>query len=177
MRTPIDGPAARGPRPAARGGEVLGVCDVFGRQELNVDHSGEGSRELFVANLDRFGVDPARVRIFAKRSDALTPDDTTTGCRFFHIDGGHRAEDVVADLKSAAAALSDEGIVAVDDAFNPSWPGVDRFPQRIPGSSPRSSRREQGHARAPRGGRASRASGRRASSPASSFDPPPSTSG
>ena len=30
----------------ARAGELLGVCDVFGQQELNRDHSGEGSRDV-----------------------------------------------------------------------------------------------------------------------------------
>ena len=104
-----------------RDAEVLGVCDVFERQELNVDHSGEGSRELFEKNMRTFGR-PARV--FAKLSSELTTDDTTTNCRFFHIDGGHRPEDVFADLETADRALHADGVVAVDDLFNPSWPGV-----------------------------------------------------
>jgi hypothetical protein len=102
-------------------GEVLGVCDVFERQELNRDRSGEGSRELFEKNMRAFGR-PARV--FAKLSSELTVDDTTTDCRFFHIDGGHRPEDVIADLATADRALHANGVVAVDDVFNPSWPGV-----------------------------------------------------
>lgn len=104
-----------------RPGELLGVCDVFGRQELNVDHSGEGSRELFEQNMRAFGR-PARV--FAKSSHDLTTDDTTTNCRFFHIDGGHRPDDVLADLQTAVRALHPHGVVALDDLFNPSWPGV-----------------------------------------------------
>ncbi|HVE71902.1 MAG TPA: class I SAM-dependent methyltransferase [Thermoanaerobaculia bacterium] len=102
-----------------RGDETLGVCDVFDQQELNVDRSGEGNRAVFERNLH--GHD---VRVFAKLSSALTPDDTTTHCRFFHIDGGHRAEDVVNDLEVAAKALHTDGVVAVDDLFNPNWPGV-----------------------------------------------------
>lgn len=104
-----------------RAGEVLGVCDVFEQQQLNVDHSGEGSRELFEKYIRAFG-GPARV--FAKSSHELTTGDTTTNCRFFHIDGGHRPDDVIADLQTAARALHTHGVVALDDVFNPSWPGV-----------------------------------------------------
>jgi len=106
-------------------GERLGVCDVFGQQELNVDHSGEGSRDLFLRNLSRYA--PAAVdglRVFCKRSDQLTAEETTTRCRFIHIDGGHRPADVVNDLQVAERALLADGIVVVDDPFNPSWPGV-----------------------------------------------------
>lgn len=102
-----------------RDDEVLGVCDVFEHQELNRDHSGEGSREIFTRNM---GAHP--VRVFAKESAKLTTEDTTAECRFVHIDGGHRAEDVVNDLNVAERALLPDGIVAVDDAFNPNWPGV-----------------------------------------------------
>jgi SAM-dependent methyltransferase len=99
--------------------ELLGVCDVFDQQELNRDHSGEGNRSIFERNLREH-----ELRVFAKLSSELTPDDTTTRCRFFHIDGGHRAEDVVNDLEVAARALLPDGVVALDDLFNPNWPGV-----------------------------------------------------
>lgn len=106
-------------------GEVLGVCDVFGRQDLNDDHSGEGSRELFVQNIARCApVASDAVKIFAKRSDELDAADTTSRCRFLHIDGGHLPRDVVNDLGVAERALLPDGVVALDDVFNPSWPGV-----------------------------------------------------
>ncbi|HEX7153291.1 MAG TPA: class I SAM-dependent methyltransferase [Thermoanaerobaculia bacterium] len=106
-----------------RAGESLGVCDVFERQNLNADHSGEGSRELFLRNMQQHaGTD--HLRVFPKLSSELTAEDTTTRCRFFHIDGGHRADDVVNDLTIAARALLPDGVVAVDDLFNPNWPGV-----------------------------------------------------
>ena len=102
-----------------REGELVGVCDVFDQQELNRDRSGEGNRAIFERNLRGHAL-----RVFARASNSLTPEDTTTGCRFFHIDGGHGAEDVVNDLTVAARALLPDGIVAVDDLFNPNWPGV-----------------------------------------------------
>jgi hypothetical protein len=64
------------------------------------------------------------VRVFAKESSRLTVDDTTAQCRFVHIDGGHRPADVFNDLEVADRALLPDGVVAVDDVFNPSWPGV-----------------------------------------------------
>ena len=102
-----------------RDGEQLGVCDVFDQQELNVDRSGGGNRAIFERNLRGH-----ELRVFARLSSALTTDDTTERCRFFHIDGGHRAEDVVNDLEVTARALLPDGVVAVDDLFNPNWPGV-----------------------------------------------------
>jgi hypothetical protein len=114
--------------------ELLGVCDVFEQQELNRDHSGEGSRALFEQNMRTFGR-PARV--FAKPSSELTTDDTTTNCRFFHIDGGHRPEDVAADLETASRAVHANGVVAVDDLFNPNWPGVSEGFYRFHAAHPR----------------------------------------
>jgi SAM-dependent methyltransferase len=109
----------------AREGERVGVCDVFEQQELNRDRSGEGSRELFLRNMRALaGLDDAHLRVFARESSTLTPEDTTTRCRFFHIDGGHRPEDVMNDLAVAERALLPDGVVALDDLFNPNWPGV-----------------------------------------------------
>ena len=99
--------------------EILGVCDVFEQQELNRDRSGEGSREIFLRNMQGHPV-----QVFATESSRLTTDDTTVRCRFFHIDGGHRADDVMSDLATAERALAAGGVVAVDDLFNPNWPGV-----------------------------------------------------
>lgn len=103
--------------------EILGVCDVFDRQELNADHSGSGNRARFENSMRRHAgrID---LRIFMKPSSELTIEDTTENCRFFHIDGGHRPEDVFTDLATADRALVADGIVAVDDVFNPEWPGV-----------------------------------------------------
>ncbi len=108
---------------AAAPGEVVGVCDVFEQQDLNRDRSGEGNRAIFLEHLRRHG-GPVDLRIFVKTSDSLTREDTTTSCRFVHIDGGHRPEDVMNDLAVADAALLPDGVVALDDLFNPNWPGV-----------------------------------------------------
>jgi len=103
--------------------ERLGVCDVFDQQELNVDHSGAGSRDLFEKNM-RMHAHAVSLQVFAKPSSLLTTEDTTTTCRFFHIDGGHRPQDAYTDLETADRALLPQGVVAIDDVFNPNWPGV-----------------------------------------------------
>lgn len=107
----------------ASAGETTGVCDVFDDQALNVDRSGEGNRSIFDRHLRELG-GGARFRVFTKLSSELTEEETTSRCRFFHIDGGHRPEDVASDLATAERALLPDGIVAVDDVFNPNWPGV-----------------------------------------------------
>lgn len=112
-------------------GELLGACDVFERQELNRDRSGEGSREIFLRNIA-----PHPVRVFAKESALLTTEDTTESCRFLHIDGGHRPEDVFNDLLVADRAILPAGVVAVDDVFNPNWPGVSEGFYRFASSRP-----------------------------------------
>ena len=107
-------------RMAAKG-ELVGVCDVFEQQELNRDRSGEGNREIFLRHMQTHNAD---ARVFAKLSSELTTADTTAECRFVHIDGGHRPEDVLNDLHVAERALLPDGVVAVDDVFNANWPGV-----------------------------------------------------
>ena len=109
----------------ANPGEYLGVCDVFDRQELNRDASGAGDRAIFERTMRAHApLDAIKLRIFAKASAELNEHDTTTECRFVHIDGGHGPDDVMADLATAVAALLPDGIVAVDDVFNAAWPGV-----------------------------------------------------
>jgi hypothetical protein len=121
-----------------RAGEQLGVCDIFEDQGLNRDASGKGDREIFLDNVRTLaGLEEQALRVFSKSSSDLSVADTTEACRFFHIDGGHWPEIVVSDLATADRALLPEGVVAVDDVFNPNWPGVGegfyRFMREHPG--------------------------------------------
>jgi SAM-dependent methyltransferase len=122
----------------ASAGELVGVCDVFDQQELNRDRSGEGNLARFTQYLRELDPRAAKtMRVFVMASERLTTSETTESCRFFHIDGGHRPENVLADLRTASRALLPDGVVALDDVFNPSWPGVSegfyRFMQESPG--------------------------------------------
>jgi len=46
------------------------------------------------------------------------------GYSFVSVDAGHAADDVASDMALAASVLSQGGIIALDDAFNPALPGV-----------------------------------------------------
>lgn len=105
--------------------EIVGVCDVFENGEMNAGRPGEGRRDVFLANIRAHTELPAeQLAVFVKRSALLTADETTTRCRFFHIDGGHRSEDLFADLVTADRAVLADGVVSVDHVFNANWPGV-----------------------------------------------------
>lgn len=104
--------------------EFLGVCDIFGDQVSNLSASGRGDREIFLENMQNHFPRREFLRVFEKLSAKLSPDDVTTNCRFFHIDGGHNLDEALGDLELAAASLIAEGVIVVDDAFHPAWPGV-----------------------------------------------------
>jgi hypothetical protein len=64
------------------------------------------------------------LEIFEKRSDQLTREELGGPYRFFHIDGGHLAEEALGDLHLAADVLHDAGVIVLDDPFQCEWPGV-----------------------------------------------------
>jgi hypothetical protein len=103
--------------------ESLGVCDIFGNQGANVSGSGSGDREIFERNMRRL-VPSAKVSIYEKLSTDLTPEEIGGPYRFFHVDGGHRADEALRDLQLAASVLDPRGVIVLDDPFRPEWPGV-----------------------------------------------------
>lgn len=107
-----------------RPGERLGVCDLFDEQSGNVSRSGSGDRAVFESNMERFGTARDRLAIFAKSSLALTAAEIGTGQRFFHVDGGHNADEALSDVRLAAECLVRGGVIVVDDPFRHEWPGV-----------------------------------------------------
>ena len=104
--------------------ETLTVCDVFTSQDSNVSRSGYGDRQIFETNLRRFALRVPPMRVFQLNSKALRPEELGHNVRFFHIDGGHNADEALSDLRLAAASLAQDGVIVVDDAFRPEWPGV-----------------------------------------------------
>ena len=104
--------------------EKLAVCDLFGEQSRNVSGSGSGNRHVFERNLELYLARSVEVRVFAKSSTELTQEETGRNYRFIHIDGGHSANEALSDLRFAAGATLEEGVIAVDDPMTPEWPGV-----------------------------------------------------
>lgn len=108
--------------------EVAFAIDVFGDQHLNLDRSGAGDRDIFLANARRWlGAAAPRLEILQRSSLEVRPDDLLRLCgpvRLASIDGGHTEECVVNDLKLIEHVLAPQGVVVLDDNFNEFWPDV-----------------------------------------------------
>jgi hypothetical protein len=108
------------------GSEKAVAIDIFGDQHLNLDHSGHGNRERFLANLTRHA-SPDNLEIIQRSSLEVLPEDIVSragSCRLFSVDGGHTEACTINDLMLAERAIGDRGVVVLDDYFNPSWPDV-----------------------------------------------------
>jgi predicted O-methyltransferase YrrM len=56
------------------------------------------------------------------RSSGLPPD--TGNCRWIHIDGEHTGMAVLNDMTVANLLLNEDGVVVIDDFFNPQYPQI-----------------------------------------------------
>ena len=134
-------------------GETVVAIDCFDEQEFNVDESGVGNYNKFVANvrrvcgaiaddddgfwdgaLDAKGELPNWIRVIKGDSRALRAEDIARAAsdgehddmrsvRMFSIDGSHTCEATLSDLRLAEACLHRRGCVILDDVFNTDWPG------------------------------------------------------
>lgn len=111
--------ALRGP-----GGRLVAI-DLFDEgQEQNVSKSGQGNRAIFRRNMNRFYTDLRFVEEIARPSGELTRADIGSDFGFCHIDGGHSRAETYGDVRLCAEVLVPGGLLAVDDYFNPEFPGV-----------------------------------------------------
>ena len=103
------------------------AVDLFSHQELNVDGSGAGDLERFKRNLIRHA-DTRRLVVHEGDSTRLTSEFLRNlgrgPFRLISIDGGHTAEITASDLATSEGALSQGGIIILDDCFKQEWPGV-----------------------------------------------------
>jgi hypothetical protein len=118
-----------------REGEGALALDLFEDQERNIDHSGKGDRVLFDRNLRRWGADRGHVVIHQTDSFDLDSAAVTallgSRVRLFSVDGGHTADLTEHDLETAVGALSDGGVVILDDCFSELFPAVSEGAQRF----------------------------------------------
>jgi predicted O-methyltransferase YrrM len=106
-------------------GKQLTAIDLFDdQQDKNLSGSGRGDRRRFEKNMREFYPDSKFIRVIARPSGELTPSDLGSGFTFVHVDGGHSPEEVFHDLKLCYDILTDGGLIALDDYFNPEYPGV-----------------------------------------------------
>ena len=108
----------------AQPGRKFVAVDLFEMQDSNRSRSGAGNREVFVRNMQTFFDNLDFLQIVAGSSSKLTPEMLGSEFSFCHIDGGHSPEETYQDLDLCSKILLPGGLLALDDYFNPSFPGV-----------------------------------------------------
>jgi predicted O-methyltransferase YrrM len=105
------------------GGRFVAV-DLFEMQDNNRSRSGAGNREVFLQNMQSFFDDLSFLHIVVGSSSELKAETLGFQFSFCHIDGGHSPEETYQDLDLCSNILLPGGLLALDDYFNPSFPGV-----------------------------------------------------
>ena len=106
-------------------GKRFVAIDLF--EKPNAAHGDEslfGSRECFMANMARFYDDVSFITAIAGVSAAVRPADLGAEFALCHVDGGHTAAEVYADIELCAAVTRPGGLVVLDDFSAPAFPGV-----------------------------------------------------
>jgi hypothetical protein len=101
------------------------ALDVFSRQDLNIDKSGEGDLDIFKKNIELYDVHGGS-NVIIIEGDSTDPETTSSiqRCSYISIDGGHTLEVVLNDLEIASKLVTNDGFVIVDDYMNHGWPSV-----------------------------------------------------
>ena len=103
--------------------ERLHVVDIFKKDDL---YYGLNDREIFEKNINQY-CDTNRIDIFPLSSSEffkIDYDNYVYLYRLIHIDGSHEKKDVIDDLYQSSDILSPQGLIILDDLFNPQHPGV-----------------------------------------------------
>jgi len=109
---------------AGRGRRFVAV-DLFDElQNQNQSGSGAGNRQVFLRNMQMFFECLDFLEVVTTRSSELKTNELGNQFSFCHIDGGHSAEETYQDLSLCSRVLMPGGLIALDDYFNPYFPGV-----------------------------------------------------
>jgi hypothetical protein len=101
------------------------AIDLFEElQTQNTSNSGSGDKEIFIRNLEAFYGDIKFIQFINSNSLDLKPRDFGSEFSFCHVDGGHSDNETYRDLLLCSEILLPGGLLALDDYFNPSYPGV-----------------------------------------------------
>jgi hypothetical protein len=105
------------------------AIDVFENQNLNIDKSGGGRIDYFKNHLqlvDRHHGNNTIIISGDSTDSALNLDKVIEpgSIKFFSIDGGHTPTHAMNDLLIASKAISNEGVVILDDILNHWHTGV-----------------------------------------------------
>ena len=85
---------------------------------------GLPTRATFLRNMGRFYRDLSFLTTIAAPSASVRPQDLGSAFTLCHIDGLHSEEATYADLELCAAISAPGGLIAIDDYFEPAFPGV-----------------------------------------------------
>jgi hypothetical protein len=106
-------------------GAKLYAVDLFEKlQSQNVSGSGAGNRAIFERNMREFFGNIDFIIPITGASGSLDRSSFPGDFSFCHVDGGHSRAETFHDLDLAASLLVPGGLVALDDYFNPEFPGV-----------------------------------------------------
>lgn len=106
-------------------GKRFYAVDLFEQmQDKNVSSSGGGNRKIFERNMKQFYPGTSFMHVIEGSSSSLNARRLGTGFSFCHIDGGHSRQETFHDLKLCHSLLLPGGLAAIDDYFNPEYPGV-----------------------------------------------------
>src|SRR5690554_1013404 len=108
-----------------RPGEQVYAIDIFDLRKPTHSHFNDPA--IFLANVGKYGPDKNvnLVKIdTSTHPEALMQSVPVSGCRLFHVDGGHEYRSVRHDMEFAASALSDGGVMVCDDVLAKKFPGV-----------------------------------------------------
>jgi len=99
--------------------------DVFDMQEFNLDISGKGNEEIFRQNVKNYNIDNFEsITVDSLRIKDAMISERNERFSLFSVDGCHMAEHTVNDFRIAMKMVKSEGIIFIDDYYNPNWPGV-----------------------------------------------------
>jgi len=106
---------------------ALGLVD--GERALGIDTfnwPNEGLLDLFHSHCSRLGLPRERYTAIKANARDLSAEDISTRLggpvRFWHLDGDHARDQLIADLDLAEATLHRQGIICLDDMLHPGYP-------------------------------------------------------
>ncbi|MFE0460705.1 class I SAM-dependent methyltransferase [Kitasatospora sp. NPDC058965] len=112
-------------------GERFTVCDLFDSEapdgenaaEMHMSYRKTLTRAAFERNYLAFH--PELPTVVQAPTSVLADGRIPAGsCRFVHIDASHLYEHVAGDIRTAQRALTEDGLVVLDDFRSPHTPGV-----------------------------------------------------
>jgi SAM-dependent methyltransferase len=106
-------------------GKKLYAIDLFdAMQSYDDPDAALGMKASFLHHMQRFHPKLDFVNVIAKPSSNVRPAELGSAFSFCHIDGDHSQGQTYQDFQLCHAVLMPGGILAVDDFFNPLFPGV-----------------------------------------------------